>query len=439
MVQFYSPKAKHNKPYHSMVTINIESLDAFGQGVGRHDGKTVFVNDALPGETVEAKIVEDKRQYAKAKLVKRLNDSDQRIKPRCPHFYRCGGCQQQHAAIELQRRSKQDALLRLVQRQTGAVLSESTIISGQPYHYRRRVRLGLQFDPKHGRLMMGFRQTATNELVEIECCPIMETVLEQLIQPLRQCLSSLQAVKKLGHVELVATESGVTVVLRHLSPISETDCHKLKDFAQRFDLSFYLAAGDHSLTLLCGNSPYYMLEGLKLAFNPQGFIQINREINQKMIEKALEWLDISSGDRLLDLFCGVGNFTLPMAKKAAEVVAVEGVNSLVELGRANAEFNQMKNIHFYHENLEADLSRQIWADKRFNKVLLDPARAGALEVMSEIVKLAPQTIVYVSCNPATLARDCNVLLPAGYKLKEICMIDMFPHTGHLESMVLLTK
>lgn len=439
MAQFYSPKPKTGKVSQPSIKVTVNDLDAFGQGIAKHRGKTLFIAGALPGEDVEIKITEDKRQYAKANVIRRFNDSPLRIKPHCVHFGQCGGCQQQHASPELQRQSKLAALQHLLERQSESPLTVGEILSGDAFHYRRRARLGLQYDVKSKRLIMGFRKTASNDLVEITQCPVLQEDLERLIIPLKVCLESLDRPDKLGHVELVSADSGLIIVLRHLSVLSTNDRQKLIDFAKQYRLSVYLAAKEQGLELLFGHEPYYAIDGLNLFFSPQGFIQVNKNINQKMIEKALEWLDINKDDRTLDLFCGVGNFTLPIAKRAGFVVGIEGVNDLVELGRRNAGHNQLNNVQFFHENLESDLSSQQWARQRFNKVLLDPARAGAFDVMSQLIKLSPQTIVYVSCNPATLARDCKILLTAGYKLKEICMIDMFPNTGHLESMILLTK
>lgn len=442
MAQFYSSKInKTNKqttrPKNTRVMI--ERLDAFGQGIAKLEGKTLFVANALPTEEVEVSIVEDKRQYAKAIVRQRFNDSSDRIKPECPHFGVCGGCQQQHIKPELQRQSKFDTLQRLLTKKNAIQVESTQIIHDEPYHYRRRVRLGLQYHTKQQRLIMGFRQAASNHLVEVTRCPVMRDEIEQLIEPLRACLSSLESVDKLGHVELAITDSGRLIVLRHLSQLSANDQQLLFSFAQQHEITFCVAFNDGELVRIYGDEPYYCIDGLTCFFNPQGFIQVNDKINQKMVNQALEWLDIKPDDCILDLFCGVGNFTLPIAKKAKSVIGVEGVNALVELGRRNASYNQLDNVEFFHENLESELHKQTWLKTRFTKIILDPARAGAFEVMPRLIELSPQLIVYVSCNPATLARDCELLLANGYKLKDIAMIDMFPNTNHLESMVLLVK
>ncbi len=442
MAQFYSPKRHSaNKPQggRQAVTLAIDTLDQFGQGVGRLNGKTLFIQGALPGEQVEAVLTDDKRQYAKGKLKKLLSNSTGRIVPRCPHFGICGGCQLQHAASELQQKSKTDSLLHLILRETGLKVEADSVISGMGYGYRRRARLGLQFIAKQQRLVMGFRQNGSNDLVEIEHCPVLKPPLEALILPLRHCLSKLNIAKRLGHAELVLADNGPILVLRHLSPIMEEDRRALVAFAKEWQTGVTLVGNDGVSEMLCGEPSWYCIDNLKLTFDPRDFIQVNDEINHLMVAQALEWLDLQPEDSVLDLFCGMGNFTLPIAKRVKQAIGIEGVPSLVEQGQNNARNNSLDNALFYHENLEEDVRNQPWAKQGFNKILLDPARAGAAGVMSQIIKLAPERIVYISCNPTTLARDSKALLAAHYHLEHVRMLDMFPQTAHLESMALFVK
>ncbi|MDF7631349.1 23S rRNA (uracil(1939)-C(5))-methyltransferase RlmD [Pantoea sp. Taur] len=437
MAQFYS--AKQRVATKQRITVTIEDLDPFGQGVARHNGKAMFVSGALPGEQAEVMVVEDKRQFSRAKAKKIMQPSAQREKPRCVHFGVCGGCQQQHAAIALQEDSKARALSRMLSRDAPLPVQVNEIISGNTWGYRRRARLGLQWQPKQQRLQMGFRQAASNDLVELTQCPILVPELEALLQPLHQCLSSLQAARRLGHVELVLADNGPVMVLRHLDALSAGDRVKLERFSHEHQLMLYLADGSEHLQPLGDYAPFYQSFDLKLTFSPQDFIQVNDGVNQQMVTKAIEWLDLQPEDRVLDLFCGMGNFTLPVGKFVQNAVGVEGVAALVHQAAYNAELNNLKNVRFFQHNLEEDVAHQPWAAQGFNKVLLDPARAGAAGVMSHIVKLAPQRVVYVSCNPTTLARDSQALLSAGYHLERVAMLDMFPHTSHLESMVLFSK
>ena len=437
MAQFYS--AKQRVTTKQRITVTIEDLDPFGQGVARHNGKAMFVSGALPGEQAEVTVVEDKRQFARAKATRISHPSAERVTPRCPHFGVCGGCQLQHVSVALQQQSKAKALGRMLSRDAPLPVSVDEIISGPDWGYRRRARLGLQWQPKQQRLQMGFRKAASNDLVELTQCPILAPDLEALLTPLHCCLSTLNAVKRLGHVELVLADNGPMMVLRHLDALSAADRAKLERFSHEHDLMLFLADGSDDLTALSASEPYYQSFNLKLTFSPQDFIQVNDAVNQQMVAKAIDWLDLQPHDRVLDLFCGMGNFTLPVGKFVENAVGVEGVAALVRQAAYNADLNNLKNVRFFQHNLEEDVARQAWAAQGFNKVLLDPARAGAAAVMSHIVKLAPERVVYVSCNPTTLARDSQTLLSAGYHLERVAMLDMFPHTSHLESMVLFSK
>ncbi|TDN58549.1 23S rRNA (uracil(1939)-C(5))-methyltransferase RlmD [Scandinavium goeteborgense] len=428
MAQFYS--AKRRVTTREIITVTVSDLDPFGQGVARHNGKALFINGLLPGESAEIRIAEDKKQYARGQVKRRLNDSPEREKPRCPHFGVCGGCQQQHASVALQQRSKQRALARMMKRDVDEVLSAS------PWGYRRRARLSVNYQPKTQHLQMGFRKAGSNDIVEVTQCPVLVPTLEALLPAVRDCLASLSAVRHLGHVELVQADNGPLMVLRHTAPLSAADKAKLEQFSHSHQLALWLAPQSDSIEHVNGELPWYSSDGLRLTFSPRDFIQVNDGVNQRMVETALVWLDVQPQDRVLDLFCGMGNFTLPLAKRAASVVGVEGVPALVEKGLQNAEQNNLHNVTFFHENLEEDVTQQAWAQNGFDKILLDPARAGAPGVMQHVVKLAPARVVYVSCNPATLARDSEVLLAAGYQIQRLAMLDMFPHTGHLESMVL---
>lgn len=428
MAQFYS--AKRRVTTREIITVTVNDLDPFGQGVARHNGKTLFINGLLPGEQAEIRITEDKKQYARGQVKRRLSDSPEREKLRCPHFGVCGGCQQQHASVALQQRSKQAALARLMKREVDEVLS------AEPWGYRRRARLSLNYQPKTQRLQMGFRKAGSNDIVDVTQCPVLVPALEALLPAVRECLSGLAGGRHLGHVELVLADNGPLMVLRHTAPLSAADKAKLEQFSHSHQLALWLAPQSDSIEQVSGEQPWYTSDGLRLTFSPRDFIQVNDGVNQKMVATALAWLDVQPEDRVLDLFCGMGNFTLPLAKRAASVVGVEGVPALVEKGQQNAQHNALHNVTFFHENLEEDVTLQAWAKNGFDKILLDPARAGAPGVMQHIVKLAARRVVYVSCNPATLARDSEVLLAAGYQIQRLAMLDMFPHTGHLESMVL---
>lgn len=431
MAQFYS--AKRRVTTRQIITVTVNDLDPFGQGVARHDGKALFISVLLPGECAEVTLTQDKRNFGHATVKKRLTDSPARVTPRCPHFGVCGGCQQQHASVALQQSSKAQSLARLMNHPV------DNIIASPEWGYRRRARLSLNYLSRAQTLEMGFRKAASSDLVDIRQCPVMVPRLEALLPELRICLNGLQGVRRLGHVELVLADNGPLMVLRHTEPLSANDKQKLEQFSHQHDVALFLAPQSDALEHITGDEPYYHSDGLRLTFSPRDFIQVNDAVNQQMVARALEWLDVQPTDRVLDLFCGMGNFTLPLARRAQSVVGVEGVPALVAKAQRNAESNGLKNVIFFHENLEEDVTRQPWAAQGFDKILLDPARAGAPGVMQHVVKLMPRRVVYVSCNPATLARDSEELLRAGYHIQQLAMLDMFPHTGHLESMVLFVR
>ena len=286
---------------------------------------------------------------------------------------------------------------------------------------------------------MGFRKAGSNDLVSLTQCPILKPELNALIAPLHQVLSTLHAVSTLGHIELVLADNGPLLVLRHLEPLIAEDREKLEQFSHKHKLALYLAAESDTLEQVNGEMPFYRIHDLTLTFSPRDFIQVNGALNEQMVSQALAWLDLQPEDRVLDLFCGMGNFTLPVGKVVKNVTGVEGVAALAAKGGYNAALNNLNNVSFFQHNLEEDVTRQPWAAEGFNKVLLDPARAGAAGVMDHIIKLAPERVVYVSCNPTTLARDSQSLLTSGYQLERITLLDMFPHTGHVESMVLFSR
>ena len=431
MAQFYS--AKRRVTTRQIITVTVNDLDPFGQGVARHNGKALFINGLLPDESAEVTLTEDKKQYARGQVKRRLTTSSERETPRCPHFGVCGGCQQQHAAVALQQRSKREALNRLMKHDV------DDVISGEPWGYRRRARLSVNYQPKTQKLQMGFRKANSNDIVEVVQCPVLVPNLEALLPTVRECLESLKGKRQLGHVELVSADNGPLMVLRHTAALSDADKEKLERFSHSSGVALYLAPESEILERVTGEEPWYSSDGLRLTFSPRDFIQVNDGVNQQMVATALSWLDVQSTDRVLDLFCGMGNFTLPLATRAQSVVGVEGVPALVAKGRENAALNHLENVTFFHENLEEDVTLQAWAKHGFDKVLLDPARAGAPGVMQHVIKLAPTRVVYVSCNPATLARDSEALLNAGYQIQRMAMLDMFPHTGHQESMVLFER
>ncbi|MBY6197015.1 23S rRNA (uracil(1939)-C(5))-methyltransferase RlmD [Vibrio hangzhouensis] len=437
MARFFKPtkKTSFSKKHQEVL---IDRMDHHGAGIGYLNKKPVFVDGALTGEKVLVQLTESKAKFAKAQLIKVLTPSEQRVEPVCPHYHECGGCNQQHLQRQQQIANKEQALSQLMTKFAGQTLSLSPSITGEALSYRRRARLSLYQD-KGRELVMGFRRKNSKQIVDVSHCPVLDERLNALIPSLKALLVEFTQPQSLGHVELVIGDSEPVVVLRHTKALATSDRAQIIDFAHANDITLYLMPESDQLERVVGEQPYYAEVGNKLPFLPSHFIQVNQDINQRMVAQALAWLSPESTDNVLDLFCGLGNFTLPLAQLAHRVVGVEGVQDMVDWAKQNAKLNQLNNVEFYQANLEQDLSSMLWASQQFDKILLDPARAGASGVIDQVSALGASRVLYVSCNPATLARDSQSLIEQGYRLTRLGMMDMFPHTSHLESMALFEK
>ncbi|QMV13294.1 23S rRNA (uracil(1939)-C(5))-methyltransferase RlmD [Vibrio spartinae] len=438
MARFFQPKKQStiNKKHQ---LVQVARMDHHGEGIAYLEGKPVFIEGALPTEQVLIQLTENKSKYARAKLIQVKQESAERTKPFCPHYHRCGGCNLQHLSHREQVRYKQESLSQLLNKFAGLSVPLSPVVSDVDLGYRRRARFSLKWDSQSKRLAFGFRQKNSNHIVDIEHCAVLAPTLESLIPQLRALFESMSQPEKLGHLELIAADNGTVMLLRTIGPLTDSDQADIVTFAQQRHVSLYMMAEAGNPRLLNGHEPVYRDTGIEISFQPHHFIQINRHINQKMVHQALAWLALSEEDRVLDLFCGVGNFSLPIAQQVKSLVGVEGIEEMVVQARNNAALNQIVNAAFYQANLEKTLIDVEWAQAKFDKVLLDPARAGAKGVIELLSDFGAQRVVYVSCDPATLARDSQQLLQQGYQLEKVGMLDMFPHTSHLESMALFIK
>ncbi|MEZ9229712.1 23S rRNA (uracil(1939)-C(5))-methyltransferase RlmD [Vibrio amylolyticus] len=438
MARFFQPKKKTNiETKHQSVLV--EKLDNLGSGIAYLNKKPVFIEQTLPGEKVVVQLTESKSKFSRAKLIKVLEPSDQRVDPFCDYYQQCGGCNLQHLELDSQREYKQQSLSQLMSKFAGQELMLEPMIKAEDKGYRRRARISLFVDKKTRQLQFGFRKKQSKQIVNIDHCDVLEPSLSALLPELKSLLSSFKNPESLGHIELVKADNGIILVLRHLKPLAEKDRNALVTLAEQHLATLYLMPSNDKLERIRGEVAEYQEAGVTLSFMPNHFIQVNQDVNQKMITQALDWLNISGQDRVLDLFCGLGNFSLPMAKCANRVVGVEGVDEMVVQASQNAQSNDQDNARFYQANLEEELVTQPWAKEKFDKVLLDPARAGASGIVDQISQFGAKSVVYVSCNPATLARDSQSLLEQGYQLKKLGMLDMFPHSSHLESMALFEK
>ena len=423
------------------VTIQITALSHDGRGIGRIDGKTTFVDSALPGETVRFVYTQKRGKFDEGRTVDVVEASEDRVIPRCAQADLCGGCSLQHMNPMAQITMKQGVLLEQLQH-FGALQPEEVLppLTGPAYGYRRKARLGVKYVIKKESVLVGFREKRNSFLAEIEQCHVLAEEVGLRFPELKALIMSMEAKHAIPQIEVAKGDDGVAIIVRHLEALSEQDLEVLTGFCQKYELQLYLQPGGNDTVhkvwpegeaRLSYRLPQF---GLQMRFHPTDFTQVNQDINQEMIALALDFMDVKSDERILDLFCGLGNFTLPLATKAAHVVGVEGDDAMVVRGRENAEFNGLQNVEFYGADLTKPFDDQPWGKGGFDRILIDPPRSGALEIVSKMTVFKPKRIVYVSCNPATLARDAGELKKQGYKLLKAGVMDMFPHTAHVESI-----
>lgn len=434
----------------------VAALNHDGEGVLR-GAKTAFVPGALPGETVRFRRIRRHRQHDEAELLEMLTPSPERAVPPCAHFGTCGGCALQHldpvAQLAAKQRELAEALSRIGRVEPARWLAPLT---GPTTGYRRRARLGAKFVPKRGRVLVGFRERAKPYVAALDSCAVLAPPLDGLITPLSQLLTGLAGRQTIPQIEAAVGEDATALVFRVLEPPGAADLAALHAFGAAQGLRIHLQpAGIDSVRLLrapdagwtaarAEDEPWlhYSLpeHEVRLAFRPTDFVQVNAAVNRSLVSRAIAELQVAPQHRVLDLFCGLGNFTLPIARRAREVVGIEGEAGLVARARHNAGLNALGNAAFHVADLAAPDGGGAALAGRFDRVLLDPPRAGALEVLPRVAALGADRIVYVSCHPGTLARDLEALCHVhGYRLEAAGVIDMFPHTTHVESMAVLER
>lgn len=417
-----------------------------GRGISRAEGKTLFVDGALPGERVFVQVYSEHAKYTEARVLEVLQPSPSRGKPICEHYELCGGCNLQHVNAAEQLALKEAAVLDQFKRWSGLTPTRTLpALASRDQAYRMRARLSIWYRDD-GQIDLGFRRAQSKTLVDVSLCSVLDTRLNALLSPLRKWLQSLHSARAVTHVELMATDDELGVVIRHIKSLNSDDITTLSALGEAETCRIWLKpSSDSQLFDLrgkpCDPRMTYSLpaQGINLQFHPGDFTQVNSEINRAMIVQALSLLNLQKTDRVLDLFCGMGNFTLPLAQLCAEVIGVEGSDAMVQRGRDNALLNGMDNCRYFNANLEADVARLPWAREPVDAVLLDPPRAGAKGAMNWLQQLSAKRVVYVSCNPATLARDAKSLAAMGYSLEALGVMDMFPQTAHIESMALFVK
>lgn len=431
---------------------HVTALGHDGRGVARIDGKTVFVTGALLGEHVLARLRKRHRHFDEAEVVEVITASPHRVEPRCQHFAQCSGCSLQHLDAGSQIAAKQSVLSENFER-IGKVTPASWLppLTAEPWAYRRKGRLSVRNVAKKGRVLVGFREEQNPRFVtEIQRCEVMHPSLGPKVGLLAELIGSMDAIDTIPQIEFAAGDEQMALVFRHMQPLSERDLAALTAFGQQHDLAIYLQpGGTSSVHPLWPANPRLAFRiasddarfaGVELEFQPLDFIQVNAGMNQLMMARTLDLLELQPTDRVLDLFCGLGNFTLPIARRVAEVVGVEGEHGLVERAAQNAARNDIGNAHFHVANLFEDQRHTEWARQPWDKLLLDPPRAGADKLLEYLPHKQTRRIVYVSCHPASLARDAGILVNRhGFKLAAAGVMDMFPHTAHVESIALFER
>ncbi len=441
--------AKKRRESREPVTLDIQSLTHEGKGIAEIDGKKIFVAGALPGERVSAQIVKSRRSYSEAITLSVEVASAERIPAKCDAFGICGGCSLQHLGHTAQVEHKQSVLLENLRR-IGKLDIDTLAepILSPSWSYRRKARLGVKYVHKKERVLVGFRERLKPYIADMQRCEVLSSALESLPETLAEFIGGLSISAQLPQVELAVADNAVALVFRVLQTPSVQDIELFAGFQRDTGYRVYLQPGGlNSVVTLddyrdsgaaVSEALHYSVNSLKFEFLPTDFVQVNAAVNADLIDRALHWLDIGPQDKVLDLFCGIGNFSLPIAAKAAHVVGVEGAAELVERAHSNARLNKLSNTEFHVADLSKLDGKEPWLHQPYDKILLDPARAGALEMMPLVAKIRPQRVVYVSCHPATLARDLDALVHEhGFRLIHAGIADMFPHTAHVESIAVL--
>lgn len=454
------------------VTADITALSHDGRGIARIDGKTTFIDNALPGEQVQFRYTAVHSKFDEGRAEEILRASPERAEPPCEHALLCGGCSLQHMHSDAQVALKQSVLAEQLDH-FGGLTPERWLppLRGPVVGYRGKARLGVRYVIPRETAFVGFREKRNNFLADIRRCAVLTPAIGESLLALRELVTGLEARARLPQIEIATGDDDIALVFRHMDPLSADDLAAIVAFCQARGWHCYLQPGNESTVhrvwpmegeerlyyrlpsgrLPSGRLPSERLpseplptghqpaDEVELAFHPIDFTQVNAAINREMVPLALELLDIRPEHRVLDLFCGLGNFTLPMARHARQVVGVELSEAMVARGEENARRNGLSNLSFHAWDLSQDVSGQSWAAEQFDRVLIDPPRAGALEMVRLMPQFGAQKLVYVSCNPATLARDAGELKALGYRLRAAGVMDMFPHTTHVESIALFER
>lgn len=419
------------------------------RGIARIEGKTAFIQGAVPGEKVSFQYTRRKKDFDEGKVLAVLEPSPARVEPRCPHYALCGGCSLQHLSIDAQIQAKESILLELLER-VAKTTPEKILppLQEKVWHYRSKARLSVRFVEKKQSTCIGFRERHNPRYItDITQCPILHPALDAALPALRALMDTMEDKESIAQIEVAAGDEAIALIVRHLKPISENDKEKWRIFADSYSFKIFLQPGNADTV-----APFYPedfqwlsyrlpAQDLTFFFAPTDFTQVHLSLNQLMVQRALQMLELDPGDRVLDLFCGLGNFSLPIAQNAAQVTGIEGSTDMVERCFMNAQHNHIDNVQFFAANLDDPKAVSQYTHIVVDKILIDPPRTGALEIVKQIDAFKEaKRIVYISCNPITLARDAAILVhQKGYRLTAAGVMDMFVHTAHVESIAVFDR
>jgi len=455
MAQFFKPQKKAVVKGKQQLTI--DTLNHEGVGITRVNKKVGFVEGALPGETVLATSTQSKAKFERFTVNKVITPSESRVEPFCVHYNVCGGCQLQHLAAEHQLVEKQKAVNSLFQKFLGDSKTDfnwQSAIDSQPLTYRRTARIAVFYDKNKKEYLFGYRQKGSKKIININSCQVLESCFSRIFEVFHPVLAKLKTGQSITHLQLYKTEDQALIIIRHIRPLSEKDINliALEASENGWEIVFEGETGQYEFhdknvtTQAVINHKntdllhYYINEfNLKFNFSFDNFIQVNHKVNGLMLKQAIDWLNLKSDEKILDLFCGIGNFSLPMAQRVSKVVGIEGVASSVEMAKFNAQNNQIENAQFFCQDLNDSMAKAKWFNEEYDVLVLDPSRAGAYDILSQLKLKRFSRILYVSCDPVTLARDSKLIVDAGFNINKTGLMNMFPHTGHVETMALFTK
>ncbi|GGC02616.1 23S rRNA (uracil(1939)-C(5))-methyltransferase RlmD [Marinobacterium zhoushanense] len=443
-IRFGGPARQSAATTPTQLDAEVHNLSLDGRGVARVDGKTLFISGALPGERVRARVTTRHKRFDEAETLEVLQASSERQTPPCAYYGRCGGCQLQHLTPEAQIQHKERLVLDQLQRFANVTpeIVEPALRSSD-LGYRRSARIGVN-QRSDGELLIGFRRQSSNKLIDIDNCPVLEPSINALLSDIRPLLSDAGNIKHVTHLDISCGDQSGSLTLRLTRRLNDECISALQQLCEEQGFKLYLQGNDNQLQAIATGAAepsYRPIEaGPELQFVPGDFLQVNAEINRQMVARAIQWLAPTATERVLDLFCGLGNFTLPLAQHAGEVIGIEGSAEMVTRTRDNASRNGLANVSVFKSDLSQDIRDTSWyqqaSGQGFDLIVLDPPRAGAEECVRQLRQYGARAVLYIACNPASLVRDAQLLIESGYRMTRFAVMDMFPHTAHVESMAL---